>query len=262
MCVLAFAWRAHPRWQLVVAGNRDELHARPTLPLARWDEPDHVLAGRDLQSGGSWLGVSEEGRFAVVTNLRGFGLPVSGRVSRGALVSDFLSGSGRYVDSELAELSDFNPFNLIVADRKRACFLSNRPEKIRNMLAPGIYGLSNGALVEPWPKTLRLKELLLEWIVDGVWDPGALLDGLREETLPNVGIDPEEPSDVPQEPSASPIFIHGPIYGTRCSTFVGIDDHGRGTIVERRYDPAGDSTGQTALSFRFWRLTNASPTRP
>src|SRR4029079_6710897 len=153
MCVLAFAWRAHPRWQLVVAGNRDELHARPTLPLARWDEPDHVLAGRDLQSGGSWLGVSEEGRFAVVTNLRGFGLPVPGRVSRGALVSDFLSGSGRYVDSELAELSDFNPFNLIVADRKRACFLSNRPEKIRSTLAPGIYGLSNGALDEPWPKT-------------------------------------------------------------------------------------------------------------
>src|SRR5690606_14493504 len=75
MCVLAFAWQAHPRWPLVVAGNRDELHDRPTAPLARWEEADHLIAGRDLQSDGTWLGVSERGRFAVVTNLRGFGAP-------------------------------------------------------------------------------------------------------------------------------------------------------------------------------------------
>src|SRR3546814_7425922 len=88
MCVLAFAWRAHPHWPLIAAGNRDELHARPAQPLARWDRPDHLLAGRDLQSGGTWLGVSEQGRFAVVTNLRGYGAPEPGRASRGALVTD------------------------------------------------------------------------------------------------------------------------------------------------------------------------------
>src|SRR5260221_7403984 len=179
MCVLAFAWRAHPRWSLVVAGNRDELHARPTRPLARWDRPVQVLAGRDLQAGGTWLGVSERGYFAVVTNLRGYGVPEPGRASRGTLVTDALSGEGRYADLCDADFSDFNPFNLIVADRERAYFLSNRPMNVRSLLAPGIYGLSNGALDEPWPKTMRLKEMLLEWIRRAVNQPEVLRDELR-----------------------------------------------------------------------------------
>jgi uncharacterized protein with NRDE domain len=250
MCVLAFAWRAHPRWPLVVAGNRDELHARPTSPLARWDRPDHLLAGRDLQSGGTWLGVSEESRFAVVTNLRG-GLPEPGRASRGALVTDVLSGEGDYADPLDADLTDFNPFNLIVAERERAYFLSNRPENIRSRLAPGIYGLSNGALDEPWPKTLRLKEMLLEWIVSAATQPEFLLQGLHDESLPGVGIPSAIPSDVPQEPPLSPIFIRNSVYGTRCSTVVAVDDQGQGVIIERRYDAAGDDAGETALPFSW-----------
>lgn len=253
MCVLALAWRSHPRWRLVMAGNRDELHARPSAPLARWERPDHLLAGKDLQSGGSWLGVSEQGRFAVVTNLRGHGAPEPGRASRGALVTDMLSGEGRYADPGAAQLSDFNPFNLIVADRDEARFLSNRPEIIRSALAPGLYGLSNGALDEPWPKTMRLKEILLGWVVADAFRPEELLDGLREETLPDVGLSPTGPSDIPQEPALSPIFIRNPVYGTRCSTVVAIDDQGRGLIVERRYGPAGEATGETALSFSWPR---------
>src|SRR5438093_10047665 len=120
MCILALAWQAHPRWHLVVAGNRDELHARPSAPLARWDQPEHVIAGRDLKSGGTWLGVSEQGRMAVVTNLRGYGNPEPDRASRGALVTDVLSGDGRYADPSGAKLSDFNPFNLILVDRAQA----------------------------------------------------------------------------------------------------------------------------------------------
>ena len=253
MCVLAFAWRAHPKWSMVVAGNRDELHARPALPLARWDRPDHLLAGRDLQSGGTWLGVSDRGRFAVVTNLRGYGAPQPDRTSRGELVTDLLTGEGRYADLGDAELSDFNPFNLIVADRERAHFLSNRPEEVRSLLAPGIYGLSNGALDEPWPKTMRLKEFLLEWIVGSASRPEVLLDDLREESLPGVGIRSAVPSDVPQEPTLSPIFIRNPVYGTRCSTVVAVDDLGRGIFIERRYTAAGAEAGETALSFSWPR---------
>lgn len=251
MCVLALAWRSHPRWRLVMAGNRDELHARPAAPLARWEHPDHVLAGRDLQSGGTWLGVSERGRFAVVTNLRGYGAPEPGRASRGALVTDLLSGSGSYADPGAARLSDFNPFNLIMADGGEARFLSNRPETIRSILAPGLYGLSNGTLDEPWPKTMRLKEILLDWIVAGASRPEALLDGLREETLPDIGLRPTVRSDIPQEPTLSPIFIRNPVYGTRCSTVVAIDDQGRGMIVERRYGPAGEAVGEMALPFSW-----------
>src|ERR1700744_764473 len=101
MCVLAFAWAAHPRWRMVLAGNRDELHARPSAPLARWETRD-ILAGRDLASGGTWLGVSEAGRLPVVPSLRGYGPPVPDRASRGALVTDLIAGTGRYADPQAA----------------------------------------------------------------------------------------------------------------------------------------------------------------
>jgi uncharacterized protein with NRDE domain len=232
-----------------MAGNRDELHARPARPLERWAQPSDLLAGQDLQSGGSWLGVSERGRFAVVTNLRGYGMPEPGRTSRGTLVTDALSGE--YSDLRDAELSNFNPFNLIVADRESAYFLSNRPKNVRSLLAPGIYGLSNGALDEPWPKTMRLKEKLLEWLARSATGPEVLLDDLRDESSPEVGIGSAGPSDVAQEPPVSPIFIRNPVYGTRCSTVVAVDDEARGVIIERRYTPAGGEAGETALPFSW-----------
>jgi uncharacterized protein with NRDE domain len=251
MCVLAFGWKTHPRWHLVMAGNRDELHERPAAALARWEQPDHLIAGRDLRSGGTWAGVSEQGRFAVVTNLRGYGLPQPDHASRGALVIDLLAGEGRYADPEQVRYGDFNPFNLILADRDRAIFVSNRPEPIHSLLAPGLYGLSNGALDEPWPKTLRLKQILLDWIVGGATGPEVLLDGLGEDRLPAAGLCPATPSDVPQEPTQSPIFIRDTVYGTRCSTVVAIDADGRGTIIERRYSAAGDASGETRLDFSW-----------
>jgi len=251
MCVLALAWKAHPHWHLVMAGNRDELHERPAAALARWAHPDHVIAGRDLRSGGTWAGASEQGRFAVVTNLRGYGAPLPDRASRGALVSDLLAGEGRYADPDQVSCEDFNPLNLIVADRDRAIFVSNRPGPIHSLLAPGIYGLSNGTLDEPWPKTLRLKEILLDWVVGGAAEPETLLDGLGEDHLPAVGLSLATPSDVPQEPPQSPIFIRNPVYGTRCSTVVAIDVQGRGEIIERRFSSAGDVSGETRLRF-FW----------
>jgi uncharacterized protein with NRDE domain len=249
MCVLAFAWQAHPRWRLLAAGNRDEYHARPAQPLDRWETPAHLLAGRDLKSGGTWLGVSEQGRFAVVTKLRGYGQPDPNLASRGALVTDYLAGTGTYADPRTADLSAFNPVNLIIADRQGACFMTNRPEPARTILASGLYGLSNGKLDEPWPKTMRLKSVLLDWITGDSADPATLFEGLREEALPDIGLDPSAPSDVPQEPNRSPIFIRNPVYGTRCSTVVAIDTEGRGVILERRFSPEGVATGETVLPF-------------
>lgn len=251
MCVLAFAWRAHPKWPLLAVGNRDELHARPALPLARWSRPNQLIAGRDLQSGGTWLGVSDHGRFAVITNLRGYGAPEPSRTSRGKLVTDLLSGDGIYADLHSARLADFNPFNLIIADGEQAHLLSNRPKEIRTLLAPGIYGLSNGALDEPWPKTLRLKEHLLKWIVGSAVQPEVLLEALHEEIMPGLGVGTAIPSDVPLEPTLSPIFIRNPTYGTRCSTVVAINHRGEGIIIERRYTPGGEQAGDTALSFSW-----------
>jgi len=251
MCVAALAWQAHPRWLLVAIGNRDEFHERPAAPLSQWN--NGVLAGRDLRSGGTWLGVSRAGRFALVTNLRGYGNPLANRASRGALVTDLLTGNGHYSDPIIAPLQDFNPFNLILADSGEAHFLSNRPQDIRTRLAHGIYGLSNGTLDEPWPKTLQLKGALLDWLNRAKNRAGddfaPLFAALRNEHLADVGLPPREPSDVPREAPETPAFVRDRIYGTRCSTVVAIGRDGCGMIIERRFSPNGESTGETTLAF-------------
>lgn len=248
MCVLSLAWRAHPQWRLVMAGNRDELHSRPAAPLARWESSGAVLAGRDLLSGGTWAGVSEQGRFAVVTNLGGYGPPDPERASRGALVNDLLAGQGHYAAAGVADLGDFNPFNLISAQGDRALFWSNRPEAVQLTLEPGVYGLSNGALDEPWPKTERLKTVLSDWLSGPATRPQDLLDGLEEGRLTQT---PSPTPGVAFSPAASPIFIRNPLYGTRCGTVVAISEDGRGLIAERRFDADGVVVGETVLEFAW-----------
>ena len=250
MCVLAFAWRADADWPLVLAGNRDELHARPAAPLRRWPEAPQVLGGVDLLSGGSWLGVSEQGRLAVVTNLRGFGVPEEGRPSRGLLVSEILTGEGRWARPSEADLGLFNPLNLIVVRDGEAEFCANRPAVTRKPLGPGLYGLSNGDLDEPWPKTRKLKQALAGWLAagDGL---DALFAALADEGRP---IDAELPStglDLERERLSSAIFIRHPLYGTRCSTIVRVGAEGRGEIAERRFDADGQPLGETRLDFSW-----------
>lgn len=242
MCVLAFAWAADPRWQLVLIGNRDELHARAAAPLDRWSDRPQIIAGRDLEAGGTWLGISEERRFAVVTNVANPGGPQPGKASRGALIADLLSGDGAYANPAESDLDDFNPFNVIAVDAGKARLLTNRPSAARHGLDPGIYGLSNGAFDDSWPKTERIKALLGDWLDGSATDHGALLDALRADDAPQVE---------PGRARHSPIFIRNPVYGTRCSTIVVVDHRGHGSIVERRYDPDGETTGETRFDFRW-----------
>jgi uncharacterized protein with NRDE domain len=242
MCVLAFAWRPNSRWRLVVAGNRDELHARPAQTLARWDSPPHLLAGRDLLSGGTWMGVSEESRFAVVTNVHGYGMPDPDLQSRGALVVRLLSGQVPVVDAEL--VARFNAVNVISVEGDQASFFANRPASQHRSLEPGIYGLSNADLDAPWPKTLRLRSGVEQWLADARTDTAELLDLLAEGRA--------TPVDPLVKPERSPLFIRNPVYGTRCSTVVLVDWDGQGTIVERSYSADAAITGQTELSFN-WR---------
>lgn len=250
MCVLALAFDRHPRWRLVAAGNRDELHARPAAPLRRWPGDGGILAGQDLRSGGTWMGVSEAGRLAVVTNLRGFGPPADDSPSRGLLLRDLLAGDGAYARPSDQDLAPFNPFNLIAFTAGALWFASNRPEVDRRVLPAGLYGLSNGPLDAPWPKTERLKAMLDAWLAADADRPGALLESLADQSPPGVQTGP--PSDAP-EPPQTPIFVRNPVYGTRCSTVAAIDRDGRGVIIERRYGADGQATGETALAFA-WAL--------
>jgi len=251
MCIVALAWQAHPRWKLVAIGNRDEMHARPADQLARWDNPNHLLAGRDIKAGGTWLGVSEQGRLAVVTNLSGYGAPYAGRASRGDLLKDFLSGDGRYSNVAETDFSDFNPFNLITVDRGEAVMHSNRPNATSEPIMPGIHGLSNGPLDRPWRKSGYLNAALGQWMESGSDDPAALLEDLTYQTTFPPAKQNDAGFEFALEPEHSAVFIRSPVYGTRCSTVVAIDGQGEGMMIERRYAPSGQSTGETRLSFSW-----------
>lgn len=241
MCVLALAWQAHPGWRLVLAANRDERHDRASAPLARWTDAPTVLGGRDLVSGGTWLGVSDEGRLAVVTNLHTGAPPDPQAPSRGQLLKDLLTRT----DPALALCSDalatFNPFSLIFITGGEATFASNRPEAITHPLAPGVHGLSNAALNAPWPKTERLKAAVSDWLAQDSDERETLLDALADDRTAGDA----------RVPAQSSIFIRNPIFGTRCSTVVTIDDAGQGTIVERRFRPDGTPDGQTTARFTW-----------
>lgn len=249
MCLVALVWKCHPRWRLLMAGNRDESHTRPTTALARWAAPqDGVIAGRDLRSGGTWMGVGAEGRAAVITNVRD-PHAASGGPSRGALVADYLAGSetaATHANTLTDNAGAYAPFNLLLADADSCHYLGNHPAA-RQALAPGVHGMSNGALDAPWPKTRRLMTALEHWLalddppLDGLWT--ALADEWRppESQLPDTGI----PVELERHLSAA--FIRGENYGTRASTIVAIDDAGQGFIVERRFGPQGAFSGETRM---------------
>jgi uncharacterized protein with NRDE domain len=235
MCVGVVAWRAHPRWPLLVAANRDEFHARPTAPLARWSGNQGLLAGRDLTAGGTWLGVSDTGRFAFVTNHRVDG-PAPQRGSRGSLVTDWLSGT------RPDQIDTLNPFNFIMIDQiDGATFLGNVPAPVERRLDAGIHGLSNGPVDEPWPKTERLDAAVRSFLAQASGDPSALFGALRDESLPDGA-----PADGPAFPA---IFVRNPHYGTRSSTVVAVDAAGVGWIEERRFDSEGLESGRTRIPF-------------
>lgn len=249
MCLVALALESHPRWRLLLVGNRDEFHARPTAPLQRWAAPaQRVLAGRDLRSGGSWVGLDDAGRCTVVTNVRDPLASMSG-ASRGALVADYLAGAApavAFAEALALRADAYPPFNLLLADADGAHYLGNHP-LARQRLAPGIHGMSNGALDAPWPKSVRLCETVADWIAGGEDDLAPLWRALADETVADDARLPDTGVGLDLERRLSPAFIRGHDYGTRASTIVAVDGDGRGWIHERRFGAGGVFLGETRL---------------
>lgn len=238
MCLILVAWRVHPDYPLVVAANRDEFFARPTAPAAFWQEAPQVLAGRDLDAGGTWMGVTRGGRFAALTNFRDPAQMRSGAPSRGALVADFLIGAEApqaYLE-RIAERGRLcNGYNLLVGDDDSLWWASNMGGAAR-ALAPGVYGVSNHLLDTPWPK-VGAGKTALSAAIDELPHEHGLFELLRDasihpdEELPRTGV----PLDWERLLSAA--FVNSPTYGTRSSTILIRDSAGRVVFDEQTWLP-------------------------
>lgn len=249
MCLLVFAWQTAAARPLVLAGNRDEFHDRPAAP-ADWWKGDRIVGGRDLRAGGTWLAAARDGRFAVVTNYREPMAEGRGPRSRGELVTGFLCGDAapRAWARQVAQHhADYAGFNLLLGSPDELVYLSNRgrgPE----VLAPGVYGLSNHLLDTPWPKLARTRARFTRLLHHGA-DTPALLDMLadrapaEEAELPDTGLPPE------WERLLSSPFITNPRYGTRCSTVLRLAPRGAMELTERSFDAAGAAVHQRSFEF-------------
>jgi len=251
MCLLVIAWRHHPRHRLILAGNRDEFHARPAAPASWWDDPPDLLAGRDLQAHGTWLGVTRDGRAAVVTNYRELGERRPDAPSRGGLIVDYLrSGAGPadYLASLAGRAQEYAGFNLLAADAVTLGYYSNRgPAPC--LLAPGIYGLSNRLLDTPWPKLTRVRTAFQDLLAAGRVEDEAILALLSDRVPAAVADLPHTGLPLELEQALSAPFIVTPTYGTRCSTVLTLDAAGGGAFFERRFDAAGTATGESRFEF-------------
>lgn len=262
MCFLVLSYRQHTRYRLVLATNRDEFYARPTAPAVYWDDVPALLAGRDLQGGGTWLGVTRTGRWAALTNVREPGRQIPDAPTRGALVAEYLAGTmdpHAYLEAVRRRADRYHGFNLILGDTRHLYYFGNRSPGIR-VLEPGLYGLSNHRLDTPWPKVERGKAALAAALDADRVDPERLFEFLMDteqapdEALPDTGV------GLTWERLLSPIFIESSTYGTRVSTVVLIDYKGRVTFIERTYRADGD--GQPPVTRRYDFATKPEGVHP
>lgn len=257
MCLILLGYNTHPRYRLILIANRDEFYSRKTAPLGFWEDHPHVLAGRDLEQMGTWLGVSRSGRIAAITNYRGLEKSGITGPSRGHLVSRYLI-DGRSPNDYLGHLaahdSQYNGFNLIVGDLSGMQYHGNRAPGITDLTA-GWHGLSNHLLNTAWPKTQKgLASLQNICQNSGDIDMESLFDILADDTpapddsLPDTGVGLE------WERILSAIFIKSPHYGTRSSSIILMDHHGYVQFWERTH-PIPGATGRHPetrhLDFRF-----------
>jgi uncharacterized protein with NRDE domain len=254
MCLILVAWRVHPDYPLVVAANRDEFFARPAAEAAWWKDAKNVFAGRDLEAGGTWLGLGRDGRFAGLTNFRDPPRNRNDAPSRGALVADFLTGN-ESTAAALARLQAqgprYNAFNLFVSDGDSLGIYESASGSAR-ILEPGIYALSNHLLDTPWPKVTAGKSRLAR-ALRALPDDTPLRELLRDDrpapdaALPRTGV------SLAWERMLSSAFIRAPGYGTRCSTVITRDRHGWMHVTESTWSDVGLETGRVVERFQVDR---------
>lgn len=260
MCLIAFQWQPGSDRPLIVAANRDELHARPTRALCWWRWPDGPLAGIDEQAGGTWMAVSRQGRFAAVTNFR-VADSGRGRRSRGELPTAWTEGESSpesFAQQVYRRRGEYAPFNLLAGGPDALWIVGTHasPEPV----SPGIHALSNHLLDTPWPKSIRAVRRMRDWIDDDGADMDALLDLLYDrqpapvDELPDTGVGSKI------ERMLSPPFIVSERYGTRSSTALVLGRRNR--MAERCFDVGGSPVGERTFTWSGERCNDGAQKSP
>jgi len=253
MCLIVFAYKAHPKYKFIFAANRDEFYDRPTKQADYWKDHPELLAGKDLQGGGTWMGITKQGRFAAVTNYRDLKNIKEDAPSRGILTLDFLINgisAEQYYENIKPSLQDYNGFNLLLGSIDELFYFSTHTNGIKK-LEPGIYGLSNAVLNTDWPKVKKSKaglSILLKHDEVHPWELLSILNDTlkaKEEDLPDTGVGME------WEKVLSSIFIQSPKYGTRCSTAVIVDKENNFRFAEKTFFGNQGSFSNKDFSFKI-----------
>lgn len=253
MCLLLISYNIHPEYPLIVAANRDEFYQRPTEKAHFWKDYKELLAGRDLEAGGSWLGITKKGRFAAITNYRDMRLLKENVTSRGELVTDFLTSTLTPVKfgHKLSGTADkYNGYNLIFSDFDTLYYFSNQTKHL-TQLNEGIYGLSNHLLDTPWPKVIKSKEAFLEVTSEKNIEAPDLFKILSddkeapEDQLPDTGLSPG------LEKAVSPVFIKSDSYGTRSSTVILINSVNEVLFIEKSLDVQTKIWNESRFEFKL-----------
>ena len=243
MCLIAIATRIHPRYPLIIAANRDEFYHRPTSPLAFWKDHPNILAGRDLEQNGTWLGITKTGRIAAITNFRNPASMDSQAPSRGLLVSNFLASDPRpedYLKTIKNSGKTYNGFNLVVGDMNQLWWYSNKKNDIVK-IKPGVHAISNHLMDTPWPKTQktmsRIQNICRQ---NSAIDPKDIFLLLADTNRPPDDKLPDTGVGLEWERILSSVFVSSDIYGTRSSAVILVDHSGQMTFAERTFKPHTD----------------------
>lgn len=238
MCLIFLSVNKHPTYKLIVAGNRDEFYNRPTAAASYWSDFPGILAGRDLEAGGTWMGMNRSGKIAMLTNYRDPLHIDPNAPSRGDLVSDYLkdnSSPEAYLDRLIKNGKQYNGYNLLVGNADELWYHSNYKKGIQKLDA-GFYGISNHLLETPWPKVIRGKQKLGPVLENPLVQLDEIFDALYDdqeaptEQLPNTGLAME------RERALSSMFIKTANYGSRCTTVAMIDRNNDVLYAERVFN--------------------------
>jgi uncharacterized protein with NRDE domain len=259
MCITVFRWSPADDSSLLLAANRDEFFERPTQEMHWWSS-GQVLAGRDLRANGAWMGITRQGRFALVTNIRNPSLRKSGAPSRGRIVQQFLEDTvspENFLTTLSALAPEFEGFNLLCGSlspraKEPELWFMNSAEAQPKQLPAGVYALSNASLDTPWPKVLRIKQGMRHALSEPNIETREqrLLRLLANDTkaakrdLPSTGIAPEIEFEL------SSIFIRRTGYGTRASSVIHVRQNSA-SVVELSYDDASNDAPGQQQRFEF-----------